>query len=440
MENSDESNMKENEFLWENLQHQIIAVIKATSQEDVQDILESNFDPCRRAYRTQKNVFKVSIRKSIEQITLRACTLREESDILKMLRGMSSVPNQVTYIEKDSIEFLVLKRFKGVSFDKSSLSNVEKCAVLFKILVCLIKIAFRGVSHNDICFRNVLISQTKEIMIIDFDQSTKHSVPVAFLNSIFGMEFNNAKSHGSYMSLIKQFIKGFLTEKILRLYRNFRNKNYYEDICNKLPVLDVEADERLLQIRKAWEIAQKSDASSPGVKQAYYSYDFNGVHFPGERSWKDRWEVLRKLTNYRGKRILELGCNMGLLAAFLIKESDAGELYGVDVDPDIIESAKIVDSVLGVKVRREVIDLDSKENWEERFRSFNPDIIFALNVLNWINEKDRLLRFLGGYREVILEGHDAPEIESAKFSSVGFTKYEVVEISDRNRPIMIFRK
>ncbi len=69
-----------------------------------------------------------------------------------------------------------------------------------------------------------------------------------------------------------------------------------------------------------------------------------------------------------------------------------------------------------------------------------PDIVFALSVLNWVKDKERLLKFLGRYREVIFEGHDSVAVETERFKQVGFGHITLIAVSERDRPLLHCRK
>jgi hypothetical protein len=123
-----------------------------------------------------------------------------------------------------------------------------------------------------------------------------------------------------------------------------------------------------------------------------------------------------------------------------LKERGALKCIGVDYDSKILDSAKIISDVFGVKPEFHQVDFDSKKNWEEKLLTYNAEIIFALNVLNWINDQKRFLRFLSNFPEVIFEGHDLPEVEKNRFRDIGFTKIEEVGLSDRERIVLRCRK
>ena len=236
-------------------------------------------------------------------------------------------------------------------------------------------------------------------------------------------------------------IKDYLRKKfpqIVFLLKKLSGKKFPE--IERLPTLNENADPKLKKLLRAWILAQKSNASSPGIPIAYYSLEFNGIRFPGERPWIKRWDELKNISDYSGKTIIELGCNMGLLSTFLLKEANAKKCIAVDGDKKILRSAEIISNVLQVKPEYLQINFDSNDDWEAKLYKFEADLIFALNVLNWVKDKGRFLSFLSKAPEVIFEGHDLPEIEKARFLKLGFTNVEEIGYSERKRIILRCRK
>jgi hypothetical protein len=238
--------------------------------------------------------------------------------------------------------------------------------------------------------------------------------------------------------IFKYYLKQKFPELSIKI-KKMLGRGYREDFM-KLPDIQEGADTRLFSLLTAWKMAQESNASSPGVFVAYYSLDYMGYRFPGERSWKKRWNVLKNISNYSGKTIIELGCNMGLLSTFLLKEGLCSKCVGVDNDQKILKSAAMISDVFGVKPEYLQIDLDSRNNWEKVLLNYNADIIFVLNVLNWVKDKERLLSFLSNFPEVIFEGHDLPKVEKNRFARIGFKNIQEVGYSERERIILRCRK
>jgi predicted nicotinamide N-methyase len=164
------------------------------------------------------------------------------------------------------------------------------------------------------------------------------------------------------------------------------------------------------------------------------------MRFPGERPWSARWRVLRQVTPYANRRVLELGCNMALLSIFLLKDAHASAALAVDRDPAILAAAAIVAEALGVQPQFRRIDFDRDANWEDQLTAFLPDVVVALSVLHWIEDKARFLAFLGRFDEVIFEGHDSSRTERRRLLQVGFTEIDLVDTSERGRPLLRARK
>ena len=109
-------------------------------------------------------------------------------------------------------------------------------------------------------------------------------------------------------------------------------------------------------------------------------------------------------------------------------------------DSDIISAASLVAEAFDVTPEFRVVDLDSPDDWEEDLLAFDADMVFALNVLYWVKNKDRLLQFLGQYSEVVFEGHDNTANEIEQLLEVGFTEVRMLAVSERGRAVIAFKK
>jgi 2-polyprenyl-3-methyl-5-hydroxy-6-metoxy-1,4-benzoquinol methylase len=248
------------------------------------------------------------------------------------------------------------------------------------------------------------------------------------------------KPHGAFPTIMKQLIKDTLPEPVVQNIARVRNTLRYSIGANRTPRISKTASPKLHKLREAWSIARKSDASAPGVPVCYYEITEDGYRFPGERPWDERWTVLRGITPLRGKRILELGCNLSLLSCFALKEEGAENALCVDVDSKILAAAQLIADAYGVTPLYKRVDFDSRYPWEKELLSFKPDVVTALSVLNWVRDKERFLQFLANFNEVIFEGHEPFEVEKARFLQVGFTRIREVSVSERARPIMLCQK
>ena len=151
------------------------------------------------------------------------------------------------------------------------------------------------------------------------------------------------------------------------------------------------------KLERAWDIAAKSNASYPGKYVAYYSLNVDGEHFSGERPWEDRWRYIGKALrdacggDLKEKRILELGCNLGLLSVWAAREGAI--CHGYEYEADILEGSKLVASAFGVSERCKwsQVDFNKKEDTDSIVDEF--DICTCLSVMNWVRNKEKLIDF-----------------------------------------------
>jgi SAM-dependent methyltransferase len=207
-----------------------------------------------------------------------------------------------------------------------------------------------------------------------------------------------------------------------------------------LPALPAAAGPELRALESAWRRAARADASSPGRAIAYHELEAHGLIFPGERPWAERWRHLRAITDWRGKRVLELGCNQGLLSIFLLKEAGVAAALGVDRDPEILEAAAETARAFHVRPKFRRIDFDADPDWEADLAAFRPDVAVALSVAHWLRYPARFFAFLGRFEELIYEGHDSARTERRRLAAAGFAAIELVCSSERGRPLLHCRK
>ncbi len=403
---------------------------------------ESNQDPYRRVYRDGKYCYKIVLQGEVTSI-LRKSSLQQEYKILERCRGIQGVPEPVKYSQTEKAQALVYLYLPGERLEKLRKDHNSEWFFLKELIKINFLLILKGISHNDLLDSNIIINSTGEVFLVDFDQAIVSGPFTAFIRTFLGFNLGGPVIIKSMMGVFLDVLVGKLpgTMKFFRSIKRaiFDQKKYRHEV-HKLPVLKNDACDSAKLMLAAWEVAQLSNASSPGILYAYYAIEFQGYHYPGERPWVERWEALREITDFTGKRILELGCNMGLLSSYLMKYEDTRASLAVDRDNNIVEAARIVNRALQVKVKHLVVDFDSKLHWEDRLADFHPDIVFALNVLNWVDDKERFLRFLGRFNKLVFEGHDGVEIESRRLRNIGFSKISIITMSERNRELLYCEK
>ena len=175
-------------------------------------------------------------------------------------------------------------------------------------------------------------------------------------------------------------------------------------------------------LSKAWEIPTGGSNGQP-----YNHIVVEGISFPGERAWDERWTLIKDAMDYRGKRILELGCNVALASTYLLKYQNALECAGVDRPnellavhgmPRLIEAAKLIHRAFHVNL--EILQMDINNTEYEELLGFDYDVAVCMSFLKWVDDKERLLDYLSHFHHIIYEGHEADSIEIERFQRRGF--------------------
>ena len=402
--------------------------------ENIIFISESEEDPSRKTFLLDDIIIKSRKLDDDSSAHLRHNDLKEEYEILKLSEEVNGTPKAIHYHKNELYELLFLSYLPGTQLRNLQLSFIQTFKVSLEVLKILFRLSGKGICHNDITPQNILLTGENNVSLVDFDQAVRTTIVRAFAGNILGIKSGESKVSYGINTIFKDYLRKHFPNFLYSIKRLLGRTPKFD--MHKLPDIKEGADPGLKKLLDAWRLAQKSNASSPALPLAYYAIDFEGYNFPGERPWSERWDRLKNVSDYSGKIILELGCNMGLLSIFLLKEAGAAKCIGVDHDKKILESAELISEVFEVNPVFKQINFDSAKDWESDLLSYNIDVVFALNVLNWVNDKDRLLKFLSNFPEIIFEGHDTTEIERKRFEQIGFKTIEEIGYSERERIIL----
>jgi predicted Ser/Thr protein kinase len=404
-------------------------------------VWESPFDSGRRVYATSEEIFKAVLHERQTTGRFRARDLAGEGAILNRLAGVAGVPRCGEHYRFPAGEVLVIERVAGRSLGASD-SPLRALARLPQLFWLVVKLSRRGVVHGDLTPENVLIESRRRLWLIDFDQAHITTPGRALIANFIGGRVNDRRIETSVIGFTRRLLKRALPPAAVAFARRVRHGADAFDYRTVPPIaaLPVNASDRLKTLRAAWIAGGESDANSPGAGVCYYALDVEGFRLPGERPWAPRWKDFSAAVDFRGARVMELGCNMGLLSTFALAEGGAAAAYGIDTDARILEANALVQQGFGVSYETRKLSFDDPHNWEAELSAFKPTIVTALSVLNWLRDKQRFVNFLGRFEQVLFEGHESAEVEATRLRSVGFRSVDLVTLSERGRPVLRARK
>jgi len=361
-------------------------------------------------------------------------TLEEEFALLRKFESNKYVPSAISYDKYDDCSILVLEKLVGEQIGQFG-DFVSNKISIFRIIKAFLSLNRLGLRHGDANINNILTLSEGEVKIIDFDQALFVSPFQALLGDFLGI--------GKYPG--KKTVARFVTHILFsRLPQVIRNRVGLKSLLARARASKSERTSEPGQVSspllKVWQGAEHSDANAPGVGVSYYSISFGDMVYAGERAWEPRWAAISSVVDFKGKRLLELGCNLSLLSCYA---QHLGALEGgiaVDHDERIISAAKEMAVVAGAKLTHNNVDFDSEERWEDKLPVEKFDIVSALSVINWLKDKERFLKFLSQFPEILYEGHDSLTIEVGRLNSAGFYKIKLVSVSERGRTVLLASK
>lgn len=245
---------------------------------------------------------------------------------------------------------------------------------LSDILLTVLEQKSLGIFQGDIKPDNIRFDQQSKIcFFIDYDQSVRLTNEIKSLNNLEFFNFLSEYDKSKYGigNWLRHFNGRFTKDDVVFLLRN-----------NSLKLEDV-------SILKT----QKTTNSDSGF---YHSIDHDVISLVGSRDISGRKQILERTTFKQNEKILDVGCNQGLLSFYL--QEKGCDVTGIDIDPHIITAAKITSNIFNQKVNFKCLDLDKVDKLEE----FDTVMLFSV-FHHTINQIENGKKIANACNRIILE-------------------------------------
>jgi hypothetical protein len=189
-----------------------------------------------------------------------------------------------------------------------------------------------------------------------------------------------------------------------------------------------------VHLERAKSLVSSSARSDPSVLEDMYSFELSDFSFYGRRNWGFTWDRIRTEVDFKGKRILDLGCTQGMLCTFARIEG-AAHATGVDECPSLVKAARSLASGFGIPDNEYVCaGIDLVETWKRD--STWPDLAAALSTRFCAGERERLLRFLVSNQELLCQIRGDLDAELEYFRSLDFRILRTIDTGEPNSAIV----
>ena len=216
------------------------------------------------------------------------------------------------------------------------------------------------------------------------------------------------------------------------------NENLYLDNKFNLPIDNLE----LLKIQKSYIKNARGAGRNRGKNQMaskmlYYEININNLNMPGQRPFNTRMQDI--IDNVNGKRILDIGSNIGLIGIFLIYFHGIEHVTFVEHDVECCRIIKKFAELLKIQDKIKIINQDFNSINFEKDMDYNYDCVIMLSSLKYFNEEHRQksMNYFDKFKCIIFEGDDgkaSEEYYEKLFSEKNFNINMICRINDeRNR-------
>jgi SAM-dependent methyltransferase len=178
-------------------------------------------------------------------------------------------------------------------------------------------------------------------------------------------------------------------------------------------------------------LSRAFSTNTSGNGLCYYGATLGGVLYEGERDFDARWDLVKSCGGFGGARVLDIGCNMGIMLCYLKAFMGISHGVGIDQPDDMLASTNKSGTMRAALLLRRAFglgdgdvsfiqeDINSPGYWDRAPVGF--DLVIATSVYKWVEDKEGFMRYLSGAGMVLYEGHEPDEVEVGRFAAVGFS-------------------
>jgi len=334
----------------------------------------------------KKYFIKIEITANPEKLN----SLQEEAHIMRQLNkfGSQSCPivfkqamisreKVLTCLKKEQKKYLESCEKSEFPFLMQQFIPSTDNPLLADILLTLLEQKNLGVYHSDLRPDNCRYSKEDGVCyLIDYDQAELLDEKEKQLDNL-------------------QFLQ-WCDKHAREKYRRFN----FTGFLHNFPGIDFNTHIMPLFREKAFNLAAtsifKSQQTTLGASGIYHSIRKESLFADGERDLDERKILLDKILFQEAEKVLDVGCNAGLLSMYL---HDRGcNVKGIDLDPAIIKGACFIKNILAKNIRFACYDLDQGPLQE------NFDTIMLFSVLHHTsNMAENAANIARACRRIIIE-------------------------------------
>lgn len=111
--------------------------------------------------------------------------------------------------------------------------------------------------------------------------------------------------------------------------------------------------------------------------------DIECINYEGFSKSRKTWEAIRSFVDWKDKTVVDIGPFHGYFS-FKVEQAGAKKVYGLEIDPSILETVNIIKKIVQSKAEFSL--------WDGTIATPQADIALVLNVFHHVKDKELLLQ------------------------------------------------
>ena len=136
--------------------------------------------------------------------------VRAEADLLRRCQGIPGIPSFVAWTQSGAARVLVLQRLDAQPLSQLEIGWLRLGAVLLALGGLVVRLAWRGISHNDLQPENILLDRAGRIHLVDFDQVSSGSFVLCLARSFLGLRLVGMPVKSTMWAALRERIQASL--------------------------------------------------------------------------------------------------------------------------------------------------------------------------------------------------------------------------------------
>jgi predicted Ser/Thr protein kinase len=147
---------------------------------------QSPLDPARWYAVTDGLFCKIALPTRTD-VPARRQDLLGEARLLRRCLGIPGIPELVDWTEEGGLRVLITRRLKALPLSQLDLGWGRLLRLLPQLVLLVVRLAWRGVSHDDLRPENILLDGAGRVHLVDFDQASTGRFAVCLARSLLGL-------------------------------------------------------------------------------------------------------------------------------------------------------------------------------------------------------------------------------------------------------------